>query len=65
MYKFVARSDTDPNGDNGGLGFDDVESAESHAEAMNELREFYNEPNSIWNKAFWKEYPGEWRIHVA
>lgn len=61
-YKFIARSVTDPNGDNGGLGYLTRELAEAHCEAMNELRLEYD-TNPIWNKEFWSSQPGGWKVY--
>lgn len=60
-YAFVSRSPSDPNGKNGGLGFNIEEAATRHATRMNELIDLY-EHNSLWNKEFWKTKPAEWIV---
>jgi len=59
-YPFVARSVSDPNGENGGLGFNTAENAARHVERMNSLIDQY--PNGGWNAEFWKDKPQEWKV---
>ena len=61
-YPFVATSKNDPNGDNGGLGYNTKEEAEKHRDIMNSIIHKYNDIDSIWNKNFWKEKPLEWIV---
>lgn len=58
-YKYIVKSNSDPNGDKGGLGFSTLESAQEHCNIMNKLRLDY--PNG-WNVNFWKQSPEEYVI---
>ena len=63
-YPFVARSDSDPNGEQGGLGFAEKARAEAHVQLMNSRIHIYDEnKNNEWNKSFWKEKPLPWGVH--
>lgn len=62
-YKFIAKSDSDPNGKNGGLGYNTREEAQKHCDSMNSLLNSYDETKTIWNKEFWKTKPLEWIVH--
>jgi len=59
--KFIARSKSDPNSDNGGLEYDSELSAQSHADTMNKLIESY--PEYPWNADFWKTKPEAWIVY--
>jgi|AntDeeMinimDraft_4_1070355.scaffolds.fasta_scaffold28865_1 hypothetical protein len=59
--RFVARSKSDPNGDNGGLEYDTELAARDHAATMNKLVESY--PDGLWNTDFWKTTPKEWIVY--
>lgn len=61
ILNFIARSPSDPNGGNGGLGFSTKEAAQLHADRMNCLTEEWDS-NIIWNKEFWKTKPEPWII---
>lgn len=60
-YPYIARSNSDPNGELGGLGFTTIEEAESHCNVMNSLIDVY--PNGGWNIEFWKSKPSRWEVH--
>lgn len=62
-YKFIGRSVTDPNKEQGGLGYHTLEEAEAHCETMNRLRLEYD-TCPTWDKNFWKGQPGEWKVFV-
>ena len=57
MYKYTSRSLSDPNGENGGLGYKTKEEADYHTKIMNELRLNFDD---TWNKDFWKKQPERW-----
>jgi len=57
----IARSTSDPNGNNGGLGFLTKELAQAHADRMNYLISEWDS-NIIWNKEFWKSKPEPWIV---
>jgi len=61
-YPYISRSDSDPNGDKGGLGYNTEEEADYHTDVMNKLKEEYD-TNTLWDKKFWKAKPLEWRTH--
>lgn len=58
-YPFIAKSKTDPNGENGGLGFPTKEQAEAHRDNMNSSIASY--PMN-WNTDFWKGVPEPWEV---
>lgn len=57
----IARSPSDPNGENGGLIFVTKELAQTHADRMNCLISEWD-ANIIWNKEFWKTKPEPWTV---
>lgn len=58
----IARSPSDPNGENGGLQFASKELAQAHADRMNCLISEWDS-NIIWNKEFWKSKPERWIVY--
>ena len=56
---FTAKSQTDPNGDKGGLDFKTEEAAKQHADHMNSLIDTY--PMN-WSVDHWKGVPDPWEV---
>jgi hypothetical protein len=63
IYQFIARSESDPNGKNGGLGYNTYEEAQNHCDVMNSLIPSYDNDVTEWNKQFWKTKPLEWKVY--
>lgn len=59
-YPYITRSQSDPNGDKGGLGYNSAEDAQAHADLMNERIKDY--PGWIWNTSHWKTKPEPWIV---
>lgn len=62
-YGFNARSQSDPNGKNGGLGYSTSKEAQDHCNRMNNLIHSYDDTVCLWNKQFWKTKPLEWKVY--
>ena len=63
--KYKGRSLSDPNGENGGIVFIQLNDAHKHCSTMNKLIAEYDNEDSIWNKSFWKTKPEPWRVFKA
>lgn len=61
-YQFNARSQSDPNGNKGGLDYNTSEEAQKHCVDMNNLIPSYDDVSG-WNKQFWKTKPLEWKVY--
>ena len=62
-YPYLCGSPSNPNGEEGWLGYPSLEKAEEHRITMNKLIEIYDEnPKNFWDKNFWKTMPQEWVI---
>ena len=62
-YRFNARSQSNPNGKNGGLGYNTSKEAQDHCDIMNNLIPSYDDDVCLWNKQFWKTKPLEWKVY--